>query len=275
VRYAEDFRKSIEDVENIRLYGSSGQALRLKDVGEVVEYFNPPSIEREDRQRYIAVSMSLYGAVLGEVVPELNKIIDATDMPQDVYVVIGGAAEDQAEAFGDLITLLILIVLLVYIVMATQFESMLMPFIIMFTLPFAFTGVFVALFITGTPLGMLALIGAIMLVGIVVKNGIVMVDFTNLLRGRGMTVDQAVIEAGKSRLRPVLMTSLTTILGMLPLALGIGEGSEMWQPMGIAIIGGLTVSTILTLVVVPVVYSVFCSRMLKRQSKKMIVQEDE
>ena len=275
VRYAEEFRRSIEDVENIRLYGSSGQALRLKDVGEVEEFFNPPSIQREDRQRYIAVSMSLYGAALGEVVPELNKIIAATELPQGVSVLVGGAAEDQAEAFGDLFTLLILIILLVYIVMATQFESLLMPFIIMFTLPFAFTGVFVALFITGTPLGMLALIGAIMLVGIVVKNGIVMVDFTNLLRERGLTVNQAVIQAGKSRLRPVLMTSLTAILGMLPLALGVGEGSEMWQPMGIAIIGGLSLSTLLTLIVIPTVYSVFCNRMLKRQKRKSIINDEE
>ena len=234
--------------------------VRLKDVGEIVEYYSPPSIQREDRQRVVTVSMALHDVALGTVVTEINGIIAETEMPQGVSVVLGGAAADQQEAFGDLFTLLILIVLLVYIVMATQFESLLMPFIIMFTLPFAFTGVFVALFITGTPLGMLALIGAIMLVGIVVKNGIVMVDFTNLLRERGLSVNQAVIQAGKSRLRPVLMTSLTTILGMFPLALGIGEGSEMWQPMGIAVIGGLIVSTLLTLVVIPVVYSVFCSR---------------
>ena len=149
-----------------------------------------------------------------------------------------------------------------------------MPFIIMFTLPFAFTGVFLALFITNTPLSLIALIGSIMLVGIVVKNGIVMVDFTNLLRERGMTVNQAVINAGKSRLRPVLMTTLTTILGMLPLALGIGEGSEMWQPMGIAVIGGLTFSTMLTLIVIPIVYSIFGDRSLKRESKRIIQHED-
>jgi multidrug efflux pump subunit AcrB len=149
-----------------------------------------------------------------------------------------------------------------------------MPFIIMFSLPFAFSGVFLALFITNTTLSLIALIGSIMLVGIVVKNGIVMVDFTNLLRERGLTVNRAVIEAGKSRLRPVLMTTLTTILGMLPMALGIGNGSEMWQPMGIAIIGGLVFSTLLTLIIVPVVYSVFCNRSLKRNKERIIQYED-
>ena len=273
VRYAEEFRQSIEDIENIKIYGTTGHAIRVKDIGSVVEYFSPPSISREDRQRVISVQMSLYGAVLGDVVQEINTVLDQTEIPEGISVVIGGAAEEQAESFADMGTLLVLIILLVFIVMATQFESLLMPLIIMFTLPFAFTGVFVALFITKTTLSLIALIGSIMLVGIVVKNGIVMVDFTNLLRERGMTVNQAVIDAGKSRLRPVLMTTLTTILGMFPLALGIGEGSEIWQPMGIAIIGGLTVSTMLTLIVVPVVYSVFCSNSLKRKKKNIIQHE--
>jgi HAE1 family hydrophobic/amphiphilic exporter-1 len=251
VRYAERFRESIEDIENIRIYGSSGQTVRVKDVGSVVEYFTPPTIQREDRQRLISVTASLYDAALGEVVPEINKILAETEIPQGISVAIGGSAEEQQESFGDMGLLLVLIVLLVYIVMATQFESLLMPFIIMFTLPFAFTGVFLALFLTNTPLSLIALIGALMLVGIVVKNGIVMVDFTNLLRERGLSVNHAVIQAGKSRLRPVLMTSLTTIFGLLPLAFGIGEGSEIWQPMGVAIIGGMTVSTALTLIVIP------------------------
>jgi HAE1 family hydrophobic/amphiphilic exporter-1 len=159
------------------------------------------------------------------------------------------------ESTGDMMALMILIVLLVYIVMATQFESLKMPFIILFTIPFAFTGVFVALWLTGKPLSMIALIGAIMLVGIVVKNGIVMVDFTNLLCERGMKVGEAVVAAGKSRLRPVLMTSLTTIFGMVPMAIGTGNGSELWQPMGIAIVGGLTFSTLLTLLVIPTIYA--------------------
>jgi len=274
VRYAERFRESIEDIENIRIYGTSGQAIRVKDVGSVEEFFTPPTIQREDRQRVISISSSLYGAALGEVVPEINKLLNETEIPQGISVSIGGSAEEQQESFADMGLLLVLIILLVYIVMATQFESLLMPFIIMFTLPFAFTGVFLALYLTNTPLSLIALIGALMLVGIVVKNGIVIVDFTNLLRNRGLSINQSVIQAGKSRLRPVLMTSLTSIFGLLPLAFGIGEGAEIWQPMGISIIGGLTLSTALTLIVIPVVYSLVCNLVVKRQ-KSRIIQADE
>ena len=255
VRYAEQFRGSLEDIENIKLYGSGGQTIRVKDIGEVVEHFSPPSIQHEDRQRVISVSLSLHDVALSEVVRDINKILDETEIPQGLTVIVGGSAEEQAEAFGDMGLLLLLIIVLVYIVLATQFESMRMPFIILLSLPFAFTGVFLALFITQTSLSLVGLVGAIMLVGIVVKNGVVMVDFTNLLHDRGLSINQAVINAGKSRLRPVLMTSLTTILGMMPLALGIGEGADIWKPMGIAIVGGLAFSTLITLVIVPVVYS--------------------
>jgi multidrug efflux pump subunit AcrB len=202
---------------------------------------------------------------LGDVAKATQKEIDKLTLPSGVEVVISGAVEEQQESFTDLLTLLVLIILLVYIVMATQFESFKMPFIIILAVPFAFTGVFLALWITGIALGLIALIGAIMLVGIVVKNGIIIVDFTNLQRERGLKVNEAVITAGKSRLRPVLMTSLTAIFGMLPLAIGSGEGSEIWQPMGIAVVGGLTFSTVLTLLVVPAVYSVFNPEKKKKE----------
>lgn len=258
VRYDEPFRTSVSDVENILLYNSAGQAIRLSEVATVVERFTPPIIEREDRQRVVTVSAALApGAALGNVAAGARPIIRQLDLPQGVAVAIAGTVEDQEESFADMITLMLLIVLLVYIVMAAQFESLGMPLIIMVSILFAFTGVFLALWITGTPLSIIALIGAIMLVGIVVKNGIVIVDFTNLQRERGMALHQAVVAAGKSRLRPVLMTSLTTILGMIPLAFGSGEGAEMWQPMGIAIIGGLSFSAIMTLLVVPALYAAF------------------
>ena len=268
VRYAEPFRRSVEDIENIIIYNSRGEALRLKDVGQITEEFAPPTIERENRQRVLSVNVTLSGRALSEVVADVQKVLADTDVPEDVFIEIGGSYEDQQEAFGDMMILLVLIIILVYIVMATQFESFRMPFIIMLSLPFAFTGVFLALFITNTPLSIIALIGAIMLVGIVVKNGIVIVDFTNLLRDRGMSINMAVINAGKSRLRPVLMTSLTTILGMVPLAISSGEGSEIWKPMGIAVIGGLTFSMVLTLIVIPVVYSLFGTARMKRERKR-------
>lgn len=270
VRYDEQFRKSIEDVENIIIYNPKGEALRIKDVGKVIEEFAPPTIERENRERVVSVNITLSGAAMSEVIADIEKEMAQVDIPEGLYVQVGGTYEDQQESFADMMTLLVLIVILVYIVMATQFESFRMPFIILFSLPFAFTGVFLALYLTNTPLSIIALIGAIMLVGIVVKNGIVMVDFANLLRERGESLSQAVINAGKSRLRPVLMTTLTTILGMFPLAMSVGEGSETWQPMGIAVIGGLTFSTVLTLVVVPIVYTIFGARTMKKDRKKKL-----
>ena len=244
VRYAEPFRTRLEDIGNITLYNAQGAPVKLKEVGEVVEEFAAPMIERENRQRVITVKSTLgAGVALGDIVAEVQRLIDDYPLPDGVDLEVGGTVEDQGDAFSDLLTLFALIVILVYIVMATQFESLKYPFIIMFTIPFAFTGVFLALWMTSTPLSLIALIGAIMLVGIVTKNGIVMVDYMNLLIERGSEVFDAVIAGGKSRLRPVLMTSFTTVLGMLPLALGTGSGSETWQPMGIAVIGGLTFST--------------------------------
>jgi len=150
--------------------------------------------------------------------------------------------------------LMLMSLILVFIVMASQFESFTMPFIIMFSIPFAFTGVMLALFITGSTLNIVAGLGAVLLIGIVVKNGIILVDFTNLMRDRGMRLYDAIVAAGRSRLRPVLMTALTTILGMVPLAFSTGEGSEIWRPMGITVIGGLVFSTIITMIIVPVMY---------------------
>ena len=270
VRYAEEHRTSLSDVENITLYSSTtGRPIKLKEVATVTEEFAAPSIEREDRQRVVKVESDMApGVALGAAAAKVQTIIDAYDVPDGIFVELGGDIEDMNESTGDMMMLMVLIVILVYIVMATQFESMKMPFIIMFTIPFAFTGVFVALWLTGKPLSMIALIGAIMLVGIVVKNGIVMVDYTNLLCERGMKVMEAVVTAGKSRLRPVLMTSLTTIFGMVPMAIGTGNGSEMWQPMGIAIVGGLTFSTFLTLLVVPTIYASFQVRAERKAAKQ-------
>jgi HAE1 family hydrophobic/amphiphilic exporter-1 len=264
VRYDEQFRTSIDDVMNIRLMNNQGATIRVGEVATVVEDFVPPIIQRYNRQRLVTVSVVPGdGVPLGRIADEISGIIAQVETPTGVEIVLAGTIADQQEAFADMFTLLLLILLLVYIVMATQFESFRQPFVIVFTILFGFTGVFLILWITNTPLSLIALIGLIMLVGIVVKNGIILVDFANLQRERGLSVTEATITAGKSRLRPILMTSLTTILGMTPLAFFAGEGSEIWQPMGIVIIGGLAVSMVLTLLVLPAMYAVEFSRFPK------------
>ena len=251
VRYAPEYRTSLESLENILIYNAQGQSVRVKDVGKVVERFAPPTIERKDRERIVTVSAVISGAPLGDVVAAGNKVIDKMDLPGEVTIQISGSYEDQQDSFRDLGTLAILIVVLVFIVMAAQFESLTYPFIIMFSLPFAFSGVLMALFFTNSTLSVMSLLGGIMLIGIVVKNGIVLIDYITLCRERGLAVLNSVVTAGKSRLRPVLMTTATTVLGMIPMAIGGGQGSEMWSPMAIAVIGGLTISTVLTLILIP------------------------
>jgi len=268
VAYAPEFRQSIEALENILIYNSQGQSIRIKDLGKVVEEFSPPTIERKNRQRLITVSSTVSGTTIDKAVAGINKALDSMTIPSNIYTVIAGTYLDQQESFADLGVLLLLIILLVFIVMASQFESLTYPFIIMFSVPFAVSGVILAFFITGVSLNMMSFVGIIMLVGIVVKNGIVLVDYINLNRGRGMGVIQAVVNGGKSRLRPVLMTTLTTILGMVPLAVSTSEGSELWKPMAITVIGGLTISTIFTLIIVPTVYAIFAGNGVKRNRKK-------
>lgn len=269
VRYAPEFRSDISDIENILLYGNSGTGVRVKDVGQVVEKFTPPTIERKDRQRVNTVTCVVAGgAALSDVVTAGQKVISEMDMPEGVMVQISGDYEEQQESFGDMMTLGLIILLLVFIVMAAQFESMKLPFIIMFSIPFAFSGVLIALKLTGTTLNMMSILGGIMLIGIVVKNGIVLIDFTGLCRERGLSAIQSTVKAARSRLRPVLMTTMTTILGMIPMAVSHGQGSAMWRPLGVSVIGGLAISTILTLLLVPVLYCAFQSMEIKRGRKK-------
>ena len=269
VRYAPEYRTSIEDIENILIYGANGAAVRIKDVGTVVERFSPPSIERKDRERINTVKAIINAGVpMGDIVTASNKIIKNMDIPLGINVNLAGDFEDQQESFGDLGVLGILIIMLVFIVLAAQFESFTDPFIIITAVPLSIAGVILALALTGTSLNVMSLMGCIMLFGIVVKNGIVLIDYTKLCRERGMSAIQSAITAGRSRLRPVLMTTLTTILGMVPMAIDQGEGSEMWRPLGVSVIGGLTVSTILTLVLVPVLYCMFTGVGIKRKRRK-------
>lgn len=269
VMYDPDRRTQISDIENIVIYSSTGQPVRLKELGKVVERFTPPTIERKDRERLITVSTVVDGVPLSEVVTAAQAKIDDMHLPSNISIGLAGSFEDQQDSFSDLLMLGVLIIILVYIVMAAQFESLTYPGIIMTSLLFAFSGVFIILWLTGHTLNVMSMIGAIMLIGIVVKNGIVLIDYISLNRERGMGIRVAVIDGGRSRLRPVVMTTLTTILGMVPMACGTGEGAEMWRPMGTAVIGGLTFSTILTLLFVPALYCIFASRGVKRQRRKM------
>lgn len=269
VVYAPEYRQSVDAIENILVYNNQGKGIRIRDLGTVVERFAPPTIERKDRERINTVQAVISGESMDKVVAGVQEQISQMDIPQGVTVKLAGSYEDQQESFGDLMTLMILIIILVFIVMAAQFESLTYPFIIMFALPFSFSGVFMALFITGTTMNVISMIGMIMLVGIVVKNGIVLVDYINLNRERGGAIIHSVVDGGKSRLRPVLMTTLTTILGMVPMAIGSGQGAETWQPMGISVIGGLTVSTLLTLILVPVLYCMFAGTGVKRSRRKI------
>ena len=270
VMYAPEHRTSLEDIENILIYNSAGQGVRVRDVGTVVERFTPPTIERKDRERIVTVSTTVEGGVpMSAIVEASQKAIDQMDIPQGISIDLSGSYEDQQDSFRDLLTLAVLIIILVYIVMAAQFESYTYPGIIMTSLLFAFSGVFIILWLSGHTLNVMSMIGAIMLIGIVVKNGIVLIDYISLNRERGMSIRRAVIDGGESRLRPVVMTTLTTILGMVPMAVGTGQGAEMWRPMGTAVIGGLTFSTILTLLFVPVLYCVFAGRGIKNQRRKL------
>lgn len=255
VRLDEKNRNSITSIEDMSIPTAVGGSIKIKEIGSVQEYWTPPSIERKSRQRIVKVQVTPYETSLGELAAQIEKEISNISIPSGINIRLAGDYEDQQETFGDMLILLLLIVLLVYIVMASQFESFAKPSIIMMSVPFAATGVILSLWVTGTTLDMIGALGAIMLVGIVVKNGIVLVDYTNLMRDRGHELNEAIALSGASRLRPVLMTAMTTILGMVPMALSQGEGSEMWRPMGIVVIGGLLVSTFITLIVVPILYA--------------------
>ena len=268
VMYAPEFRTSIADIENILIYNNQGKAVRVKDVGKVVERFNPPTIERKDRERINTVSAIVSGAPMSEVVAAANKEIEKMDMPSGFTIELSGSYEDQQDSFSDLSMLMVLIIMLVYVVMAAQFESLKYPFLIMLSIPFALSGVIIALAASGSTLNMMSMLGGIMLIGIVVKNGIVLIDYISLNRERGMSIRRAVVLGGESRLRPVIMTTLTTILGMVPMALNHGEGSEMWRPMAWAVIGGLTVSTVLTLLLIPTLYCTVAGSEVKGNRKK-------
>ena len=275
VRYDKPFRESIADIENITIYNSQGKGVKIRDLGKVVESYSPPTIERKDRERYITVTgVVATGYAMSDVIAATTEGMESIEFPAGYVWQLSGTYEDQQETFGDLFLLMALMIILVYVIMASQFESLVDPFVIMFSIPFAVVGVIIGLAITGVPLNVMSLLGILMLVGIVVNNGIVLIDYTILCRERGMGIIEAVVTAGRSRLRPILMTTLTTVLGMIPMAVGNGVGSEMWNSLGMSVAWGLSFSTLITLIFIPTLYATFAVRGEKRRQKKMLKQQN-
>lgn len=256
VRLQEPDRQQITDLSQITLT-ANGRQVPLSNVAQVRRQTSPTQIERKYQQRLVRVVANTAGRDLGSIAAEIEAGLALLEKPKDFVVRLAGARVEQAEAFRNLALALLLAVALVYMVLASQYRSLLHPFIIMFSVPLGVIGVIWALLLTGTTLSVISLIGVIMMVGIVVSNAILLVDTVNLRRREGMPLYAAIIQAGRTRLRPILMTSLTTILGILPMALGLGEGAEANAPLAIAVIGGLAVSTLLTLVFIPVLYHLF------------------
>lgn len=264
VQYAPEHRNEVNKLKEMQVSNLLGQQIPLSAIADIVESLGPLEIQRQSQQRYVKTTADLNGVSLGEATKTAQEIIDNTEIPDGISVEIGGQVNDQKSSFSSLFLIFFLGIALVYMVMAAQFESMKDPFIILFAIPFTLVGVILAFFVTGITLSVTTFIGLIMLVGIVVNNGIVLVDYTNMLRKRNYPLRDAVMEAGRSRLRPVLMTSLTTILGMLPMAVSNGMGREMYAPLGITIIGGLLVSTLVTLLLVPAMYTSLYHRTLAK-----------
>jgi HAE1 family hydrophobic/amphiphilic exporter-1 len=287
VRLEDSSRVKIEDIQNLSIVAplpqervsfaplASSQALKgvtrpqikLSNIATITEVKGPLEIERQNRERVVRVECNVYRRSMGKVVDDIRGQIQNLVLPADIMVNIGGEAEEQRKAFKDLLLLLVLGVILVYMVMAAQFESLLDPFVIMFSIPFTFIGVILGFLLTGQTLNVISYLGVIMLMGIVVNNAIVLISYINILRARGLSMYEAVTMGGKDRLRPVLMTTITTLVGLLPLAISRGEGSESWQPLGVTMLGGLSVSTLITMIFVPTLYAVFEARVKKGETK--------
>lgn len=260
LRLRDEDKNRIDTLLELPIKTLTGRVVRLGNIARVREALGPVEIERRDRQRVVKVEADTFGRPLGDVVQDIRKAVAEMEIPRGVKVHFGGETEEQQKAFKDLKILFALGVVMVYMVMASLFKSYRHPFVIMFSLPFAVSGSIFAFLLTGTTLSLYSFLGMIMLLGIVTKNAIVLVDYTNILRERGMELSEAIRQAGRDRLRPVMMTTITTFLGMLPMALSRGEGSEMWSSLGITMLGGLTVSSLVTLVLVPVIYHLVESR---------------
>jgi len=266
VRLQENDRKDIEDIKNIPIFISQDKRVPLATLAEIRPAKGPVTIQRKMQERVITVSADYEGKDLGSIIRDIGARLKKIVVPEDFSIVMAGEAKEQRESFMWLGVALLGAILLVYMVMASQFESLLHPFIVMFTFPLAVIGVIWILFFSHTTFNIIAFIGVIILSGIVVNNGIVLIDYINILRARGLGIREAIVLGGRRRLRPVLMTALTTILAMIPMALGIGEGAELRYPLARAVVGGLAVATFFTLVFIPVLYATFETRRARRRN---------
>ncbi|HOO12910.1 MAG TPA: efflux RND transporter permease subunit, partial [Bacillota bacterium] len=266
-----DNAEDLHNLGNIIITSPAGFQVPLDELADIAIGEGPSSINRTDQVRVVSVNSGIYGRDLSSVIRDIRAELDKYPLPEGYEIEYGGENQQMVEAFTSLSKALVLAVILVYMIMASQFESLVYPFIIMFSVPFALTGALGTLVLTGRSLNVASFLGLIMLTGIVVNNAIVMVDYINILRSRGADRDEAVLKAGPVRLRPIMMTTLTTVLGLIPMSLGIGEGAELQAPLATAVIGGLTFSTVLTLVVIPVVYTIvddMGSRMRRRWQQR-------
>ncbi|MGI6320146.1 MAG: efflux RND transporter permease subunit [Bacteroidales bacterium] len=267
VKYEEEYIKDIDKINNLQLINTMGQKVRIGDIATVEPAFTYQEIVREGQQRLFRISADMKNISLGEAFQRVQDIVDDAGLDENISVVYDGQVSEQSESFDDLALAFMVGLMLVYMILAALFKSLKYPFIILFTVPFTITGVIFAFLLTGTTLSLVTFTGVIMLIGVVVNNGIILVDYTNLLRGRGLQLSEAIQEAGRSRLRPVLMTTITTVIAMVPMAISKTMGSEIWSPLGITMIGGLLVSTLITLVLVPVVYALMNLGTLRKERK--------
>ncbi|MBI5304247.1 MAG: efflux RND transporter permease subunit [Chloroflexi bacterium] len=270
VRLRPEDRSRLDDILSLAIPSASGQQVPLRNVASVSSSTGPTSIRRINRQPQIAVGANFVGRTQGAVVNDVRARVDKVTLPPGVTVSFGGETEMMAESFNSLLFSMFLSVIFVYMVLASQFGSFTQPLVLMLALPLSIIGAFMALLIAHFAFDMMAMIGLILLMGLVTKNSILLVDFTNRLRDQGMSRDEALLTAGPIRLRPILMTTLALILGMLPVALGLGAGGSFRASMAVAVIGGLITSTLLTLILVPVAYSIMDSILgrLRRRSKE-------
>ena len=272
VELQDEDTRTLDEVKQTFIASPLGTQVRLGEVTKIEEAKGPVKLTRENRKRTISVGANVSGRDLGGAMKDIQSIVDKMQLPAGYFIEYGGEFEQMMETFIALFVALILAILLMYMIMAALFESLVHPFTVMFTLPLAIIGVILGLFITGTSISMTSLMGVLILFGIVVNNAIVLVDYVNQLRSRGMERNEAIVQGASIRLRPIFITAFTTILALVPMAIDRAEGAEMRAPMAISVIGGLLVATILTLVVVPVVYSMLddISRRVSRRAVKLV-----